>query len=260
MENNIKVFANNEFGQVRTLLRDGEPWFIAVDVCKALGIDPTATRRLDDDEKFTLRLIQGDSNRTSDTTIVNEPGLYSLVLGSRKPEAKAFKRWITHDVIPDIRKHGAYLTPETLERVMTDPDFLIGILTNLKEEREKRVQAESENKVLAEEKLKWADRPFINAVIRKYASGMYGNNFGLAWTDYKKELLYRHSINLNLRITNWLNEHGVKTKPKTLDMLTEDELPKAASTAVALCKAANVDISEYIPKNVHIDTDFEKIA
>lgn len=121
-------------------------------------------------------------------------------------------------------------------------------------------QLESENKVLAEEKLKWADRPFINAVIRKYASGMYGNNFGLAWTDYKKELLYRHGINLNLRITNWLNEHGVKTKPKTLDMLTEDELPKAASTAVALCKAANVDISEYIPKNVHIDTDLGKIA
>lgn len=85
---------------------EGEPWFVAADVCRALEIEPTAVRRLDDDEKMTLRLTQGESNRTSDTNIVNEPGLYALVLGSRKPEAKAFKRWITHEVIPSIRKTG----------------------------------------------------------------------------------------------------------------------------------------------------------
>ena len=101
---------------------NGEPWFVAADVCRALEIDPTATRRLDDDEKMTLRLTQGESNRTSDTNIVNEPGLYTLVLGSRKPEAKAFKRWITHEVIPMIRKHGAYMTPETVEEVLLNPD------------------------------------------------------------------------------------------------------------------------------------------
>lgn len=76
--------------QVRSLLRDGNPWFVAADVCRVLEIEPTATRRLDEDEKITLRLTQGESNRTSDTTIINEPGLYSLVLGSRKPETPCF--------------------------------------------------------------------------------------------------------------------------------------------------------------------------
>lgn len=105
--NELTVFENKDFGQIRTVLRQGEPWFVAADVCKALDVDPTATRRLDDDEKDTLRLTQGTSGNPN-VTIVNEPGLYALVLGSRKPEAKAFKRWITHEVIPSIRKTGSY--------------------------------------------------------------------------------------------------------------------------------------------------------
>ena len=96
---------------MRAVTLEGEPWFVAADVCRALGlgIDNTATRRLDEDEKAALRLTQTSSNGTEqgrDVTIVNEPGLYSLVLASRKPEAKAFKRWITHEVIPSIRKTG----------------------------------------------------------------------------------------------------------------------------------------------------------
>jgi len=140
--NEIKIFTNKQFGQIRTVSQGGEPWFVAADVCRALELDPTATRRLDDDEKITLRLTQGETARTSDTIVVNEPGLYSLVLGSRKPEAKAFKRWITHEVIPAIRKHGMYATAETAEKILNDPDFLIKTLETLKEERAKRVQAE----------------------------------------------------------------------------------------------------------------------
>lgn len=109
--NAIEVFNNEEFGSVRTTMINGEPWFVAVDVCKALEIDATATRRLDEDEKNTLRLTQGTSGNPN-VTVVNEYGLYSLILGSRKPEAKTFKRWITHDVIPTIRKTGSYLTGE----------------------------------------------------------------------------------------------------------------------------------------------------
>lgn len=103
----MQVFRNEQFGEVRTVIREGQPWFVAADVCRVLEIDPTATRRLDEDEKDTLRLTQGTSGNPN-VTIVNEPGLYVLVLGSRKPEAKAFKRWITHEVIPAIRKTGAY--------------------------------------------------------------------------------------------------------------------------------------------------------
>lgn len=109
--NELQVFENPDFGQVRTVTKDGEPWFVAADVCRALEVDPTATRRLDDDEKNTLRLTQGTSGNPN-VTIVNEPGLYSLVLGSRKPEAKNFKRWITHEVIPSIRKTGSYSIQE----------------------------------------------------------------------------------------------------------------------------------------------------
>lgn len=108
--NQLKVFTNPTFGSIRTLSIGGEPWFVAVDVCMALGIANSrdAVARLDEDEKNTVVLtdgIPGNPNKI----IVNEPGLYALVLSSRKPEAKAFKRWITHEVIPSIRKHGGYV-------------------------------------------------------------------------------------------------------------------------------------------------------
>ena len=103
--NELTVFENKDFGQIRTVVRQGEPWFVAADVCKVLELsNPTVTvERLDEDERAKLNL-----GRQGEGTIVNEPGLYSLVLGSRKPEAKAFKRWITHEVIPSIRKTGGY--------------------------------------------------------------------------------------------------------------------------------------------------------
>nr|DAI44098.1 MAG TPA: repressor domain protein [Caudoviricetes sp.] len=135
--NNMQVFENERFGNVRVTTVDNEPWFVAADVCKALEIEPTATRRLDDDEKNTLRLTQGTSGNPN-VTIVNESGLYSLVLGSRKPEAKAFKRWVTHDVIPAIRKHGVYMTPDALEKALLSPDYLLKVVTVLKNETDKR--------------------------------------------------------------------------------------------------------------------------
>lgn len=115
--NEIKVFDNEQFGQVRTILRDGEPWFVAADVCRALeiGNSSMAMSRLDDDEKMTISLTDSHSGRRGGAqmqTLINEPGLYSLVLSSRKPEAKAFKRWITHEVIPSIRKTGGYIAGE----------------------------------------------------------------------------------------------------------------------------------------------------
>ena len=104
--NELTVFNNEEFGEIRTMTIEGEPWFVAADVCRALDLsNPTiATNRLDEDERAKFNL-----GRQGDGTIINESGLYSLVLGSRKPEAKAFKRWITHDIIPTIRKTGGYV-------------------------------------------------------------------------------------------------------------------------------------------------------
>lgn len=113
-ENKVQIFNNDQFGSVRTVVKDGEPWFVAADVCKALEIgNPTdVMKRLDDDER-TLVSIEGASN-TLPVNVINEPGLYAVVLGSRKPEAKTFKRWITHEVIPTIRKTGGYVANDDL--------------------------------------------------------------------------------------------------------------------------------------------------
>lgn len=146
---NMQVFQNDQFGDVRVVIKDGEPWFVAVDVCKALEIGNSrmAMERLDSDEKMTVSLTDSHSGKRGGAqliTIVNEPGLYTLVLGSRKPEAKAFKRWITHEVIPSIRKHGAYMTESTLEQVCRNPEAVLLIVDKLLLERNKNEHLEAE--------------------------------------------------------------------------------------------------------------------
>ena len=134
MENKLMIFENEAFGKVRTLNLNGEPWFVAADVCKALELgNPSMTvERLDDDEKgiSTIDTLGGKQRMA----IINEPGLYSLVLSSRKPEAKAFKRWITHEVIPSIRKHGAYMTDSLLDALEAHPEAVPEYLNRLRSE------------------------------------------------------------------------------------------------------------------------------
>lgn len=134
MNNEIQQF-DFKGAALRTLTdENGEPWFVAKDVCDILGHSNVsmALDRLDDDERSKFNL-----GRQGETNIVNEAGLYSLVLGSRKTEAREFKRWVTHEVLPSIRKHGAYMTQQTLDKALTSPDFLIQLATKLKEEQEK---------------------------------------------------------------------------------------------------------------------------
>ena len=135
--NNIQVFNNDRFGEVRSVVKDGEPWFVAVDVCKALEIknNRDALGRLDDDEKGVVSTdtLGGEQ----EVGVVNESGLYTLVLGSRKPEAKAFKRWITHDVILAIRKTGGYIQGE---ESMSDDDLIARALVMAQKKIELREQ------------------------------------------------------------------------------------------------------------------------
>lgn len=132
MENEIQVFTNEQFGQVRTVTIDEEPWFVAADVCKVLALsNPTmAVSRLDDDERAKLNL-----GRQGEGIIVSESGLYALVLSSRKAEARQFKRWITHEVIPSIRRHGAYMTSSLLEEVVQKPEIIVALAERLIAER-----------------------------------------------------------------------------------------------------------------------------
>lgn len=141
MSNEIQQFYFNN-AALRTLTDEaGEPWFVAKDVCDILEIsNPSdALKRLDDDERSRFNL-----GRQGETNIVNEAGLYSLVLGSRKPEAHEFKRWVTHEVLPSIRRHGAYMTESTLEKAVTEPDFLIRLATQIKQERAEKEKAQAQ--------------------------------------------------------------------------------------------------------------------
>lgn len=130
----LQCFENSMFGRVRVIERDGEPWFVAKDVCECLDLDTSTLRRLDDDERETLNKSDFALNAESGNglfAVVSEPGLYSLILGSRKPEAREFKRWITHEVIPSIRKTGGYGI-RSVEDMINNPDTAIQLLTQVK--------------------------------------------------------------------------------------------------------------------------------
>ena len=147
MDNKIEVFKNEQFGEIRTALIENEPWFVAVDVCRALeiGNSSQAISRLDADEKMiTLISNEGNKRGNPNMTVVNEPGLYTLILSSRKPEAKAFKRWITHDVIPMIRKTGCYMTDSVLERIRKDPTFTYTLAKAMLREKDRADALEAE--------------------------------------------------------------------------------------------------------------------
>lgn len=145
MNTEIQTFNFNS-STLRTLTDEaGDPWFVAKDICNILGHSNVsmALDRIDDDERAKFNL-----GRQGETNIVNEAGLYSLVLTSRKPEAREFKRWVTHEVLPSIRKHGIYATETTIDQILANPDFGIRLLTSLKEERAKRIEAENQVKEL----------------------------------------------------------------------------------------------------------------
>lgn len=126
-----------------------EPWFVAKDACNILGIDTNHLREaLDDDEITNLRNSEVWNQPGRAPLIISEPGLYKLIMRSRKPEAKEFQRWVTHEVLPSIRKHGAYMTQQTLDKALTSPDFLIQLATKLKEEQEKVSELEPKAQAL----------------------------------------------------------------------------------------------------------------
>ena len=141
--NNIEIFKNAEFGEVRTLAIDDKPYFVGKDVAEILGYSNSRKAiadHVDEEDKNTVTIRDGKGNPNQ--TVINESGLYSLILSSKLPTAKKFKHWITAEVIPSIRKHGAYMTEQTIEQALTNPDFLIQLATQLKTEKEKNKSLE----------------------------------------------------------------------------------------------------------------------
>lgn len=164
MENSLQVFTNEQFGQIRTINQNGEPWFVAADVCDFFQVTNRnrVMQQVDQADKGGTQMNTPGGKQT--LTIINEAGLYDLLfalqptkargvsdeyVNERIAQLKAFKRWITHEVIPAIRKHGMYATPETAEKILNDPDFLIKTLETLKQERAARMEAEKTNRLNA---------------------------------------------------------------------------------------------------------------
>lgn len=161
MEAKVTVFNNEEFGEVRTVTIDGEPWFVGKDVSEKLGyanINKAVAMHIDEEDKKVLdfkgfsqngntsKLWSG--NDFSNKIVVNESGLYSLIFGSKLESAKRFKHWVTDEVLPCIRKNGIYATDNVIDNILNNPDFGIELLTKLKEERAARIEAEKTNAIL----------------------------------------------------------------------------------------------------------------
>ena len=150
LENKLQIFRNSEFGEVRVVEINNEPWFVGKDVAENLGYAKARnaiSAHVDSEDKKEAP-IQGDLGGVQQMTVVNESGLYSLILRSKLESAKKFKKWVTSEVLPSIRKHGAYMTDNLVEQIYEDPQTMIDLLIKLKEEKENRIKAERKNAIL----------------------------------------------------------------------------------------------------------------
>lgn len=191
----LQIFNSPEFGQIRTIERDGEPWFVGKDVAAALGytdLNKAIMMHVDEEDKLNDKMASSLGQRGG--WFINESGLYSLVLSSKLPGAKQFKRWITSEIIPTIRKHGAYMTPDRLQDVLLNPDTLIQLAQNLKEEQEKRRALETQIET---------DKPkvlFAGAVETSKSSILIGE---LA------KIIKQNGINIGQnRLFEWMRQNG----------------------------------------------------
>ena len=191
---------------VRTLTINDEPWFVGKDVAKILGYAnhrDALSKRVDDEDKMDGVSICDSIGRGQTPTLINESGLYSLILSSKLPNAKKFKRWVTAEVLPAVHKHGGYLTPEKIEEALLNPDTLIRLATDLKHEREHRLALETQIT---------ADRPkviFAEAVTASSTSILIGE---LA------KLLKQNGIDIGRnRLFSWMRENGYLIKRKGSD-------------------------------------------
>ena len=191
---NFAAFNNPEFGEIRTVEIDGEPWFVGKDVAEALGYErpADAIRAHVDSEDKGVGEMQTPGGRQQ-VTIINESGLYSLILSSKLPNAKQFKHWITADVIPSIRKHGAYATPITIENIINNPDFGIELLKSLKDEQEKNKALTAQNSQLTVDKQ-------IMQPKADYFDELVDRSLLTSFTDAAKELGIKRKTFINFLI------------------------------------------------------------
>lgn len=205
MNNEIKVFSNEEFGSIRRVEVNGEFWLVGKDVAQVLGYaKPENALATHVDKDDTLKWGITDSlGRIQNTTLINESGLYSLAFSSKLPSAKKFKRWVTSEVLPSVRKHGAYMTPETLEAAILNPDYLLKVATALKEETDKRKALESKVQ---------ADAPKV-----LFADSVAASTSTILISELAK-ILRQNGVNTGeKRLFRWMRENGYLVKRNGTD-------------------------------------------
>lgn len=225
--NEITTFVNPNFGEVRTLEINGEIWFVGKDIAEILGYSNTRdalAKHVDTEDKATV--VNHDGSQSRNVVAINESGLYSLILSSKLPSAKEFKHWVTSEILPSVRRHGAFMTTETLEKVLTSPDFLIRLAMELKNEKEKNV---SLARKICEDKPKVI---FANAVDTSSTAILIG--------ELAKILKQNGVLNMGQnRLFTYLRNHGYLIKINRTDF----NMPTQKSMEMGL-----FEIREYVVK------------
>lgn len=232
--NELKLFENPEFGKIRVVVVDGEPWFVGKDVAEALGY--TNPRKALDDHVDAEDKMQGDGvtirdsiGREQHPTIINRSGVYSLILSSKLPTAKKFKRWVTSEVLPSIERHGLYAT----EQLLNDPDLAIQAFTALKEERDRRKALEAEVE---------ANRPKV-----LFATAVEGSSNSILVRDMSK-ILNQNGIQIGgNRLFEWFRQNGYLIKQKGRDY----NMPTQRSVEMGLFEVKETVVSHTSGTQTH---------
>jgi len=194
----LQIFKFNS-NEVRTVIKDGEAWFVAKDVCDVLelGNSSEAVRKLDDEEKGSEKIDTLGGTQTM--LVVNESGLYTLIIRSNMPNARPFRKWVTSEVLPSIRKHGAYMTDDVIQRTLADPEYIIGILTALSDNKK---EIAIKNQIIGELKPK-AD--YLDDIIRSKSlvtTTQISKDYGMSALVFNKLL---HVLKVQFKMNDqWL--------------------------------------------------------
>lgn len=263
MKKELIVIEQKEvLGQEFKIYGDFEnPLFLAKDVARWIEHSRTSEmlKGIDSDEKLMQTILA--SGQMREMWFLTEDGLYEVLMQSRKPIAKQWKREVK-TILKTLRKTGGYISNadkmvNTYFGSLDDSrkELVKGLFVNIENQQKEIIELkdnnnilDSENKILVGETLEWADRNLINSLIRAYGSSI--GNFPKAWIDYKKELMYKYGIGLNQRKTSYLNRTGKKTAPQTLSLINDDELQDALAIAISICKDNNVNTGEILKKKI----------
>lgn len=189
----LQIFSNEQFGEIRTTIINNEPYFIGKDVAEILGYSDTAQAvryHVDDEDKGGVKITTPGGMQ--EMVCINESGLYALTFGSKLPSSKKFKRWVTSEVLPTIRKHGMYATDTVIEEVLQNPDFGIKLLIELKDEREQRRKLELQNaqkeQIINELKPKADYTDFVLKNKSLVTTTQIAKDYGMSGTEMNKRL------------------------------------------------------------------------